>query len=282
MLTTTTLGTEAEAQISAENFTMLQREVYRESGIVLDGSKLYLVEARLLPLLKDERLKTLNDLCALLKVVGQTQLRRKVVEAMTTNETLFFRDAPAFEALKTRVLPELMERRKSVRKLNIWSAAASSGQEAYSVAMLLADMGLEGWELRILGTDLNSQVVERARAGRFLQIEVNRGLPAEYLTKYFHRVGAEWQIADRIRKMVEFSQFDLRQYARGLGSFDLVLCRNVLIYFDVETKKKILAEIRSVLEPGGYLLLGCAESTLNLDQSFEKRVFGPASFYQPG
>lgn len=280
MLTTTGQPAINGTQLSADNYALLQREVYNESGIVLDESKLYLIEARLNPILKEEEIKTLNDLCALMKAVGGQTLRRKVVEAMTTNETLFFRDPAAFEGLEKIILPEILELRKSTRKLSIWSAAASSGQEAYSVAMLLLEMGLPGWEIRILGTDLNSQILQRARAGRYLQIEVARGLPPQHLSKYFHRAGAEWQVIDRVREMVTFEQFDLRQNIRTLGVFDLVLCRNVLIYFDVETKKKILAGIRGVLSTRGYLLLGCAESTLNLDNTLIKRAIGQAAFYQ--
>lgn len=279
MLTTTSQQAKPTGQISPDNYLLLQREVYKDSGIVLDDSKLYLIESRLTPILQDERIGSLDDLCFLLKTTARPGLRQKVVEAMTTNETLFFRDPPAFEALEKVILPELVERRKQIRKLSIWSAASSSGQEAYSIAMLLLHMGLTGWDIRILGTDLNSQILQRARTGRYLPIEVSRGLPPDYLQKHFHRAGNEWQISDTVRKMVEFQQFDLRQSTQSLGRFDLVLCRNVLIYFDVETKRKILAEIRGTLLEQGYLLLGCAESTFNLDTVFAKRTIGQAAFY---
>jgi len=199
---------------------------------------------------------------------------------MTTNETLFFRDASVFEALRDKILPSLLESRKFSRTLNIWSAAASSGQEAYSLAILLLEMGLAAWNVRILGTDLNNQIVAQARTGRYIQVEVNRGLPAKYLVKYFQRVGLEWQVKDELRRMVEFRAFDLRQSMRGLGPFDLVLCRNVLIYFDVKTKKQILGEIRGVLNAQGLLLLGSAETTLNLDDRFTRRVIGQSVFYE--
>ncbi|MBC7928559.1 MAG: protein-glutamate O-methyltransferase CheR [Bryobacteraceae bacterium] len=266
--------------LSSDNLLLLQKEVYRDSGIVLDDSKLYLLETRLAPILEEQQLRTLNDLCALLRATGGATLRQKVIEAMTTNETLFFRDEPAFLALKKSVLPELIERRRSERKLSIWSAASSTGQEAYSLAMILDQMNLVGWDLRILGTDLNSQVVERARAARYRKFEISRGLPAEYLERYFEQQGNEWQVSDTIRKMVQFAQFDLRGSTAAFGRFDLVLCRNVLIYFDIDTKKSILKEIRGSLQQKGYLLLGCAESTLNLDNAFEKRLIDQATFYQ--
>jgi chemotaxis protein methyltransferase CheR len=269
-----------EPLITAENYAFLQDQIYKGSGIVLDESKLYLIESRLSPILRRERLGTLNDLCALIRAVEGGAVKKQVVEAMTTNETLFFRDASAFEALQKTVLPGLVEQRKSVSKLSLWSAAASSGQEAYSLAMMLLNLGLAGWQIRILATDLNDQILARARAGRYLQIEVNRGLPAKYLVKYFQRSGLDWQIKDEVRKMVEFAPLDLRQSLRTMGPFDLVLCRNVLIYFDIETKKKILGEIRQTLFGKGLLLLGSAETTLNLDDAFTRKVIDQATFYE--
>jgi len=269
-----------EPLITAENYAFLQDQIYKGSGIVLDESKLYLIESRLSPILRRERLGTLNDLCALIRAVEGGAVKKQVVEAMTTNETLFFRDASAFEALQKTVLPGLVEQRKSVSKLSLWSAAASSGQEAYSLAMMLLNLGLAGWQIRILATDLNDQILARARAGRYLQIEVNRGLPAKYLVKYFQRSGLDWQIKDEVRKMVEFAPLDLRQSLRTMGPFDLVLCRNVLIYFDIETKKKILGEIRQTLFGKGLLLLGSAEPTLNLDDAFTRKVIDQATFYE--
>ncbi len=266
--------------ITPENYQFLQREVYRDSGIVLDETKRYLIEMRLAPILEREQISTINDLCALLRATASSALRQTVVEAMTTNETYFFRDDPPFQALKKTVLPELIEKRRSVRKLSIWSAASSSGQEAYSIAMLLLEFGLTDWDIRILGTDLSRHMLKRARAGRYKQVEINRGLPPEYLAKYFRRVDAEYQINERVRNMTEFTRFDLRQSMAGLGPFDFVFCRNVLIYFDLETKKKILAELSKTLQPKGLLLLGCAESTHNLNNSFGKRIVDKAIFYQ--
>jgi chemotaxis protein methyltransferase CheR len=162
----------------------------------------------------------------------------------------------------------------------VWSAAASTGQEAYSFAMLLLEMGLHNWNVSIVGTDLNDAVLQRARAGRYLQIEVNRGLPAQLLVKYFKREGMDWQLKDEVRRMVTFEQDDLRKGTNARGPFDLVFCRNVLIYFDRATKINVLARIHRSLAPGGYLLLGGSETTLNLDERFVRRSIGGATFHQ--
>jgi chemotaxis protein methyltransferase CheR len=270
----------AQSIISPENYAFLQRYIYQESGIVIDAGKNYLLESRLLPIVKQEKLTTLNDLCNLLRATAPIGLRSRVVESMTTNETLFFRDLPVFEALQQHILPKLVESRRDSKRISIWSAAASSGQEAYSIAMLLQDMNLEGWRIQILGTDLNQQILDKAAAGRYLQIEVNRGLPAKYLIKHFTRAGLDWQISNKLRSMVTFQQFDLRNQMRTHGPFDLVFCRNVLIYFDVDTKRKILASLRQAMASKALLALGAAETTINLDNNFQRVTFGGAAFYQ--
>jgi len=272
--------TQPPGEMHADTYRYLQDYVYRESGIVLDGDKHYLLEARLMPIVRQRQLGSLNDLCALLQATADAPLKRQVVEAMTTNETFFFRDTAQYDALKSIVLPELIQQHQDTRKLSFWSAAASSGQEAYSLAMMLLELGLSDWKIQILGTDLSSQILERARAGKYMQIEVNRGLPAAYLVKYFTRVGLDWQLKDEVRRMVRFETIDLRQSLRTLGPFDIVFCRNVLIYFDIESKKKILGELWGTLFRGGYLLLGGSETTLNLYDRFDRRIFGQAVFYQ--
>jgi chemotaxis protein methyltransferase CheR len=267
--------------ISPESYKFLQEYVYRESGIVLEDDKHYLLQARLMPILKKESLKAIDDICTKLRA-GNPDLKQRVVEAMTTNETLFFRDPAVFEALKNTIIPNLMKARETTRRLSFWSAAASSGQEAYSLAMMLLEMGLpaQGWNIQIMGTDLSNQVLDRARQGRYMQIEVNRGLPAPYLVRYFSKQGLEWQLKDNIRSMATFQRFDLRQSPSVLGTFDVVFCRNVLIYFDVPTKKKILAGLRNVLRDDGCLLLGGAEAILDLDGSYARQVVGQASVYR--
>jgi chemotaxis protein methyltransferase CheR len=268
-------------ELDTDSYKFLQDYVYRESGIVLDGDKRYLLEARLMPIVHEMRLASLNDLCALLKPTADNALvKRQVVEAMTTNETYFFRDSAQYDALKANVIPALVAQRQDTRRMIFWSAASSSGQEAYSLAMMLIEMGLGDWRITIQGTDLSSRMVERARTGRYLQIEVNRGLPVTCLIKHFKRVGLEWQLNDDVRRMVEFSCIDLRQSLRSRGPFDVVFCRNVLIYFDIESKRRILDEIHGTLFRGGYLLLGASETTLNLVDCFERKIFGQTVLYQ--
>jgi len=269
-----------QSLITAENYAFLQRYIYQESGIVIDAGKNYLLESRLLPIVKQENLSTLNDLCNLLRATAPLPLKSRVVESMTTNETLFFRDPALFDGLQKCILPEIIAARRDAKRISIWSAAASSGQEAYSIAMILREMNLEGWRIQILGTDLNQQILNKALKGKYLQIEVNRGLPARYLVRHFTRDGLDWQINNDIRAMVTFQRFDLRTPMRSLGPFDMVFCRNVLIYFDVETKKQILGEIRKTLNPRGILALGAAETTLNLDTHYSRVAYGSASVYQ--
>jgi len=278
-LSTGITGTTATA-ISAVNYAYLQQVVYKDSGIVLEENKHYLLDSRLHQIVRREQMKSLDDLCTRLRSEPKPVLRKEVVEAMTTNETLFFRDAAPFEALRTTLLPKIQALRAQTKRLSFWSAASSSGQEAYSLAMMLVELGLRDWTVEILGTDLSQQMVERARTARYMQIEVNRGLPANYLVKYFHRDGLMWELKPEVRKMVKFQQFDLRQSMRSLGTFDFVFCRNVLIYFDVETKKKILEEIRKVMNPSGFLLLGSAETTVNLNDNFKRTAIGQAVYYE--
>jgi len=201
--------------IAPENYTYLQQEIYRASGIVLDDDKYYLVESRLTPVARVAGLASLDGLCARLRAGSSPELGRKVIEALTTNETMFFRDVAPFEVLRERIIPELLK--KSPRKLAIWSAAASSGQEAYSIAMLLCEMTLADTPVEILGTDLSEQILERAREARYVEFEVNRGLPARYLVKYFKREGLDWALEEEIRHMVKFRRFYLvkRAFAEG-------------------------------------------------------------------
>ncbi len=270
----------SDVALHPENYGYLRDYVYRESGIVLDGDKHYLLEARLMPIVTQMRLGDLNALCDTLRSAGGILLKQQVVEAMTTNETFFFRDPAQYEVLRRTVLPALIEQRRDTRKMSFWSAASSSGQEAYSLAMMLREMGVGDWRIKILGTDLSQRMLERARTGKYLQIEVNRGLPVGYLVKYFTRAGLEWQLKDEVRRMVEFAAIDLRQSLSAMGPFDLVFCRNVLIYFDLAAKKKILEQIHGTLFRGGYLLLGGSETTLNLTTRFERCLLGQTVLYQ--
>ena len=273
--------------INSEDYRYLQDYVYRKSGIVLAEDKKYLMDARLGPVVKKAGFQTVADLCNLLRGVsgsagtGQAEaMKREVINAMTTNETFFFRESAQYDALRHQVIPSIMAQRKDSRRLRFWSAAASTGQEAYSLAMLLSDMGMNGWNVQIAATDLNEVVLERAKAARYLQIEVKRGLTSSQLLRYFDRVGTEWQLKDEVRRMVQFEQLDLRQSLRSRGPFDIIFCRNVLIYFDLETKRRILDEMRGALYPGGYLLLGGAETTINIDDRFRRVELNGATFYR--
>ncbi|HXN46072.1 MAG TPA: protein-glutamate O-methyltransferase CheR [Bryobacteraceae bacterium] len=267
------------AEIHSDNYRFLQEHVYSQTGIVLEHDKQYLFESRLAPIVRQLGLGSINDLCALLQATRDQGVGRRVVEAMTTNETYFFRDPAHYEAIRTVLLPRLKEERQDTRRLRFWSAAASTGQEAYSLAMLLLGNGLGDWNIQILGTDFSSRVLERARAGKYQQIEVNRGLPAAYLVKHFRRSGVDWELSEAVRRMVRFETIDLRQSMRALGPFDLVFCRNVMIYFDAETKRSILSEIHGTLFRGGWLLLGGAETAFGIEDRFERQTLGSAIVY---
>lgn len=264
-------------EIRSENYRFLQEHVYSQAGIVLEEDKQYLFQSRLAPIVKRLGLESINDLCALLRATRETEVNRQVVEAMTTNETYFFRDPAQYDAIRSVLLPRLKEERRDTRTLRFWSAAASTGQEAYSLDMMLLEEGLSDWNIQTLGTDYSSQVLERARSGRYQQIEVNRGLPAALLVKHFSRSGVDWQLSEAVRRMASFETIDLRKSLRALGPFDLVFCRNVLIYFDAETRQHILREIHGTLFRGGWLLLGCAEMACGVEEWFERQTVGNAA-----
>jgi chemotaxis protein methyltransferase CheR len=258
--------------ITAQEFDFVRKLVHRQAGISLDTGKEYLVETRLAPIAREEGFSSLAQLVSHLRGSASPALERRVIEAMTTNETTFLRDVRPFETLVGKVLPSLMAARATERRLAIWSAACSSGQEPYSIAMTLRERvpQLVGWDVRILATDLSQECLSRARAGVYSQIEVNRGLPAKYLVRFFRRRGANWQINDEIRRMVEFRQMNLMEPWPPLPAMDVIFLRNVLIYFDIDTKKTIFRRIRRTLRPDGCLFLGAVETTLNLDDHFDR------------
>jgi chemotaxis protein methyltransferase CheR len=262
-----------------DHISYLQKHVYAGSGIVLDTEKQYLLEARLAPILRERGLASLYELCEVLRSNQASPLHAQVVEAMTTNETYFFREPAHYDALRQTILPELIALRSVTRKLTCWSAASSTGQEAYSLAMMLLEMGLDSWNIDILGTDLSPRVLKQAESGRYSQLEVNRGLPVTLLLKYFRRAGLEWELKEEVRRMVHFRSFDLRSRMHSLGPFDVVFCRNVLIYFDLPTKKRILEEIHGSLFRGGYLLVGTTEAGLPAGDRFQRHAVGSAVVY---
>jgi chemotaxis protein methyltransferase CheR len=268
--------------LSVQDFEYIRTLVQQRSAIVLESDKHYLAETRLAVLARREGLQSVDELLGHLYAAPVNGLHQKVVEAMSTNETSFFRDVHPFENLRQRVLPELIARRLATRCLTIWCAACSSGQEPYSVAMLLREHfpHLTGWNVRILASDLSTEMLERARLGRYSQMEINRGLPAALLVKYFSKQGDEWIIKDDVRRMVEFRPINLAAAWPVLPYMDVVLLRNVLIYFDVATKKQILGQLQGVLRPDGYLFLGGAETTINLDEAYERVQYDRFSCYQ--
>jgi chemotaxis protein methyltransferase CheR len=268
--------------LDAGNFDYVCTLLRAQSGIVLKEGKEYLVETRLTPVAKQAGYASLNGLISQLRSRASSDLHAKVVEALMTNETQFFRDTHPFDALATKILPELIHRRSAERQLNLWCAAASSGQEPYSMAMLLADAfpQLANWNVRCVASDFSDEMLERARQGRYGQLEVNRGLPDAALAKYFRKQGTQWQIAESIRRQIEFRNINLILDWPSLPPMDIILIRNVLIYFDVETKQSILAKIRQVLKPDGYMFLGTAETTLNLDAAFQQVHFDKTVCYR--
>lgn len=258
--------------------------VRARSAIVLDAEKTYLIESRLQPIARQRGLLSLGELVGAMRRQRNGPLHDLVVDAMTTNETSFFRDPGLWTALERRLLPDLLERRQASASLTIWCAACSSGQEPYSVAMMLADRFpqiLANWNVRIVATDLSGEMLGRAASGRYTQLEVNRGLPAPALIKHFRRDGAYWQISDRIRQMVEFRMLNLVEPWPFVPAADLLFMRNVLIYFDHQSKQQILGRCRQVLRPDGHLVLGTAETTLNIDQAYERVVTDRATTYRP-
>jgi chemotaxis protein methyltransferase CheR len=265
-----------------QDFEVVRKLLLERTAIVLEPGKEYLVETRLSPLVRQLKLNSLEELVTRLRSQADNGLHRQFVEAMVITESLFFRDHHPFEALRRTVLPDLMNRRRSERKLNIWCAASSTGQEPYSLALLLREHfpELAGWKISLLASDISREVLARAREGRYKQIEVNRGLPASLLVKYFEQHGTDWQLKPYIRQMVDFQEINLAQGWPVLPTMDLILIRNVMIYFEVDTKKKILGKVARLLRPDGYLLLGGAETTLNLDDSYRRVEPLKAGFYQ--
>jgi len=249
---------------------------------VLDESKDYLIETRLEKLARDLNYANLGTLVADVRRDAGT-VTRQLIEALTTHETLFFRDVRPFDALKREILPPLIAARQAARQLTIWSAACSTGQEIFSVAMLLKENFPEvlSWPVKLYATDISGQVVERAMQGRFQQLEVNRGLPAAMLVKYFERDGVDWKVKDEIRKMVRFEQLNLLHAWPSDLRPDIVLLRNVLIYFNVQTKKELLTRVRQTLRPDGALLLGSAETTLGIDDGWDRAPGSVTPWYRP-
>ncbi|MET0879020.1 MAG: protein-glutamate O-methyltransferase CheR [Tardiphaga sp.] len=252
------------------DYEFLRKYLKERSGLDLSADKQYLVESRLIPLARKAGLAGIDELVQKIKG-GSAALGGDVVEAMTTNETFFFRDKIPFDHLREAIIPELMQARAARKSLRIWCAAASTGQEPYSIAMCLKEMGaqLAGWRIEIIGTDISQAVLEKSKSGIYSQFEVQRGLPIQLLVKYFKQTGEMWQISPEIRAMIQYRPLNLLQDFSSMGKFDLIFCRNVLIYFDQEMKTQVFGRLAKTMEPDGFLALGAAETVVGLTDAFK-------------
>jgi chemotaxis protein methyltransferase CheR len=267
--------------VTPPDYEYLRKLLRDQSGLDLSTDKQYLIESRLLPLARKAGLPGISDLVQKMKG-GSNALITQVVEAMTTNETFFFRDKVPFDHFRDTIMPEMLKLRAARKSLRIWCAAGSTGQEPYSLAMCLKEMSaaLSGWRVEILATDLSQEVLEKSRTGIYSQFEVQRGLPIQMLVKYFKQIGELWQINPDIRAMVAHRQLNLLHDFGQLGSFDVIFCRNVLIYFDQETKANIFGRLARSMEPDGFLVLGAAETVVGLTEAF-KPIGDRRGLYRP-
>ncbi len=254
-----------------DNFKFVCDFLYKKSGLVLGEEKAYLLENRLMPIVRKHELDDVEALVMKLRGNAIPGLAEEVVEVMTTNESLFFRDTKPFDQLRSVSLPYFQKARAATRKLRIWSAAASTGQEPYSIAMVFGEEKAKfaDWKLEIFGTDLSKAALDRAKSGIYTQFEVQRGMPIQMLLKYFTKLDSKWQVNQDVRDMATFAEFNLLDDPSRFGTFDVIFCRNVLIYFDKETKGQVLNRLASVLAPDGVLFLGAAETILGLDTNFQ-------------
>lgn len=256
--------------MNSQDFDFVSQLLRKRAGIVLTGDKMYLLESRLAPLARKEGLPSIDDLIHVIRSRREERLIAQLVDVMTTNETFFFRDKTPFEHLKEAIFPVLAQARRGSR-IRIWCAACSTGQEPYSIAMMLdQNPGLTGGvPVEIVATDISDRCLDRARQGLFTQFEVQRGLPVQMLMHYFTQQDDHWRISERLRQMVSFRKLNLMEPTYNLGRFDIVFCRNVLIYFDSATKTDVMERIAGVMNPGGFLLLGAAETVVGLSQAFD-------------
>ena len=268
--------------ISAADYAFLAQLLRDQCALVLEPGKDYLLRNRLAPIVQRHQLADLKQLVERLRGPNAAGLKREIVEAMVTTETSFFRDVRPFDTLRKTVIPELIERRRGERRLRIWCAASSSGQEPYSLAMLLREYfpELDSWNVTLLATDISEEMLKRCRAGRYTQLEVNRGLPTPLLLKWFRQESGQWEIDERLWSAVTFSPLNLAGLWPPMGIWDIVLIRNVMIYFEPDVKRLILSRIARMLAKDGYLILGGTETTLNLDDSYRAVEALKAGFYQ--
>lgn len=268
--------------ISTPDLDYVRDLVRTRSAIVLESEKAYLVQSRLEPLARREGMVSLAGLIQNLRQTPYGALHIKVVEAMTTNETSFFRDLTPFQMLKEHMLPEIIARKKNTKRLNMWCGASSSGQEPYSIVFTILDSfpELKDWVIQFIATDLSEEMLAKCREGKYSQLEVSRGLPASLLVKYFVKKGMSWQVQEDIRQRIDFKFMNLIGPWLPFPTLDIVFLRNVMIYFDMDTKKHILGNIRKNLDPNGYVFLGGSETTLNIDDQFERVAISGTSCYR--
>jgi chemotaxis protein methyltransferase CheR len=267
--------------VTPPDYEYLRQYLKDHSGLDLSADKQYLIESRLLPVARKAGLSGIGELVQKMRG-GSAAFNPQVVEAMTTNETFFFRDKVPFDHFRDLIMPQILRARANRKSVRIWCAAGSTGQEPYSLAMSVKEMGAAraGWRIEIVATDLSQEVLEKSKAGLYSQFEVQRGLPIRLLVKYFKQVGELWQINADIRAMVQHRQLNLLHDFSRLGAFDLIFCRNVLIYFDQETKTNIFNRLANAIEPDGFLALGAAETVVGLTTVF-KPVAERRGVYQP-
>lgn len=266
--------------LTQAEFSFVSQLVRREASIVLAPGKEYLVEARLIPVARAVGAPGVTEFLADLQRRPDPSNQRRIIDALTTNETSWFRDREPFAALTDVALPELVKSRASVRKVRLWSAASSSGQEAYSLAITLQENLPPGWNYEIMGTDISTEMIKRAEAAEYSQVEVNRGLPAAQLVQYFERSGAHWRITPALRRKVSFRLLNLTAPLPAMQPFDVIFLRNVLIYFDVAVKRTVLQNVARLLRPDGWLFLGAAETTIGIDDNYERVAAGRTSAYR--
>ncbi len=264
-----------------DNFQYMATLAKERSGLVLKEDKVYLLDSRLMPLARRKNIETLDEFVEAIRRNNDFNEQTEVVEALTTNETLFFRDTKPFDIFRDQVMPQIIQTRATTKKFRIWSAASSSGQEPYSLVMLLDQMSaqLAGWQYDIVGTDLSMEILQKAQEALYTQFEVQRGLPVEMMVKYFEPEGAKWRLKQPYREKVKFQKANLLENQSGLGQFDIVFCRNVLIYFDKDTKGRALDMIADMMSADGKLFLGGAETVLGLTKKFAA-VEGVKGLYQ--
>lgn len=272
--------------VTSEDLTFVARLVHELCGVVLDDSKGYLVESRLADLARSSGCATYRDLCQQARYSGDPALRVKIIDAITTQETLFFRDAAPFDALQHKVLPAIIDSRAASpfpRRLRIWSAACSTGQEPYSIAMTLHEMlpNIAAWDLTILATDISDAAIKGASTGWYARHEIERGMKPHLLNKYFVEQRGGWKIKDEIRAMIAFQRRNLLEPFAGLGPFDVIFCRNVAIYFDAAQRRDLFLRLTQQLTADGSLFVGSSESLLDLGPRFAPQSHCRATFYQP-